>query len=200
VSYALARMSDPEPPPPPPEPSPQPPSPQPAAPPETQTQKLARLRQAFDARAKRVARVLLHARYVFGYLAAGFLVSVPISLGSRIGYGIGFKEALENMGLSVTYGILLLIPFFVLIPFSRIDWKGMRVPEFQLFELAVTRHATWVGFALCLVFYQLHAFTNWVEPSVAWTVAVLMLFAWGRIKVNVLLFPEFYKEEEKASA
>lgn len=195
-------MSDPEPPPPPPEPSPAPPpSPAPAPPDaQTQTQKLARLKQAFEARAKRVARILLHARYVFGYLAAGFLVSVPISLGSRIGYGITFSEALGNIGRSVAYGAVLLVPFLVLIPFSRIDWKGMRVPEFQLFELAVTRHATWAGFALCLVFYQLHAFTSFVEPSVAWTVAVLMLFAWGRIKVNVLLFPEFYKEEEKASA
>src|SRR5580700_8454810 len=100
---------------------------------ETQTQRVARLKKALDEQKKVAARILLHARYAFGYLAAGFLVSVPISLGSKVGYGLTLSEALVETGLSLAYGVVLLVPFFALIPFSRIDWHAMKVPEFQLF-------------------------------------------------------------------
>ena len=146
----------------------------------------------------RLARVLLHVRYVFGYLAAGFLVSVPISIGSKVGYGLTLGDALRECGLSIAYGGFLLLPFFALIPVSRIDWKAMNVPEFQLFELSVTRTATLVAAALFLVSAALRQFTRLAEPRVAWTVVVLMLFAWGRIKVQTLIFPEFYELEPKA--
>src|SRR5947209_7960040 len=90
---------------------------------------------------KKEARVppplLLHVRYVFGYLATGFLVSVPISLGSKAGYGLTWGDAFKSAALSVGYGAVLIVPFVGLIPFTRFDWKAMRVPEFQLFEKAV---------------------------------------------------------------
>lgn len=156
------------------------------------SQKVSRLAVALDDRRKRVARLLLHVRYVFGYLAAGFLVSVPISLGSRIGTGVEFFEGAKAIGLSLVYGLVLLVPFFALIPFSNIDWKEMRVPEFQLFELSVTRTATFVALVLVLLSVQVHVFSKLAEPRVAWTVFVLMLFSWGRIKVQTKLFPEFY--------
>jgi hypothetical protein len=174
-------------------PPPAPPSPAPPPPPETASQAVSRLRVALDERRRRVARFLLHVRYVFGYLAGGFLVSVPISLGSRIGAGLDLAEALKAIGFSVAYGVVLLVPFIALIPFSRIEWKEMRVPEFQLFELSVTRSATGVSLLLFVLSLQIHTFSKLAEPRVTWTVFVLMLFAWGNIKVQTKLFPEFYK-------
>src|SRR5258708_1524806 len=120
---------------------------------------------------EKIARVLLHVRYVCGYLAAGFLVSVPISLGSRAAYGgMTVLEAVKAGGLSVLYGVLLLVPFFALIPFSRIDWKAMRVPEFQLFELSVTRTATIVAAVLFLLSLGIHlSLSRLAEPYLTWT-------------------------------
>jgi len=174
-------------------PPPSVPAPASATPVETASQAVSRLKVALDERARRVARFLNHVRYVSGYLSAGFLVSTPISLGSRIGAGLELAEAAKAIGLSLGYGVVLLVPFFALIPFARVDWKEMRVPEFQLFELKVTRTATLVAFALVLVAAGLSSRTRLAEPGVAWTVFVLLLFAWGRIKVQTLLFPEFYK-------
>src|SRR5581483_3627778 len=174
-------------------PPPSVPAPASATPVETASQAVSRLKVALDERARRVARFLNHVRYVSGYLSAGFLVSTPISLGSRIGAGLELAEAAKAIGLSLGYGVVLLVPFFALIPFARVDWKEMRVPEFQLFELKVTRSATFVSLALFIVSLQLHTFTQLAEPRVAWTVFVLMLFAWGRIKFQTWMFPEFYR-------
>ncbi len=177
------------------DPKPQP-VPEPASPPISQpipvSQKVSRLAIAIDERRKRLVRVLLHVRYVFGYLAAGFLVSVPISLGSRIGAGLDIVEALKEIGLSLGYGAVLYVPFFALMPFSNVDWKEMRVPEFQLFELSVTRTATFVAAVMLLLTVQARVFSRLAEPRVVWTVFVLMLFAWLRIKVQTVIFPEFY--------
>ncbi len=68
----------------------------------------------------------------------------------------------------------------------------MRVPEFQLFELSVTRTATVLAFVLCVLSAQLRVFSMLAEPRVVWTVFVLMLFSWGRIKANTWMFTEFY--------
>ena len=177
------------------------PQPLPIAQPSPISQKVSRLAVALDERRKRVARVLLHVRYVFGYLAAGFLVSVPISLGARIGAGLEALEAVKQIGLSVVYGVALYLPFFALAPFSNVDWKEMRVPEFQLFELSVTRTTTLVAAVLLLLSIQLRV-SSWMfaEPRVVWTVFVLMLFSWARIKVQTFLFPEFYAAAAAAPA
>ncbi len=137
-----------------------------------------------------------------GFLAGGFLISVPISIGSRVGYGVGLGDAVRASAVSCLYGVIFLVPFLGLIPLTRIDWREMRVPEFQLFELTV---AKWAAAAAGLLFFlsligNPTAQPGWIEPGVLWTVFVLMLLAWAKIKLQTLLFPEFYaprKEEEK---
>jgi hypothetical protein len=150
------------------------------------------LRAILDERRRRVALALLHLRYVCGYLAAGFLVSVPIALGSKVGNGLSLVLALRQTGLSLLYGLVLIVPFLALWPFTRIDWKAMNVPEFQLFELAVTRSAALASILLFVLSVQLRVFSMLAEPRLVWTVFTLMVFAWGRIKVQTRLFPEFY--------
>lgn len=148
---------------------------------------------------REVSRRLLHVRYVFGYLGSGFLVSVPISLGMKIGSGLSPIDFVGRGALSVAYGIVLLVPFFALWPVTRrFDWKAMNVPEFQLFELAVTRASAFAALGLFLLGVAAHTVTTLADPSLAWTVFVLMFFAWGRIKVQTRLFPEFYASEKKA--
>jgi hypothetical protein len=159
---------------------------------ETRSERVSRLKLQLETHRLRVQRLLLHVRYVFGYLTSGFLLSVPISIGSRVSYGLPIGEAARSVAISLVYGLLCLVPFLALIPFSRIDWKGMRVPEFQLFELAVTRSAAIVSGLLCLVALGASRYLAFVEPTLFWTVFVLMAFAWGRIKLQTRLFPEFY--------
>jgi hypothetical protein len=170
----------------------------PDAPPPSSTQALKALRVALEHRRQRAMRFFLHVRYVFGYLAAGFLVSVPLSLGMKVGSGLSVSEAFAEGGLSIGYGLVLLVPFAGLWPFSRIDWKAMRVPEFQLFELAVTRTATFAALILCLLSIYLRGFTEHADPRLAWMVFMLMLVAWGRIKMQTRLFPEFYSQGDAA--
>jgi hypothetical protein len=197
----MSDEGDPKPEPLPPRPTEAPPPPTGAPPPPTGviSQKVTRLAVAIDERKKRMGRLLLHVRYVFGYLAAGFLVSVPISLGSRIGAGLEALEAVKEIALSLVYGAVLYVPFFALLPFSNVDWKAMRVPEFQLFELAVTRTATVVAAVMLVLTVQARVFSKLAEPRVVWTVFVLMIFSWARIKVQTFLFPEFYAAAAPAS-
>jgi hypothetical protein len=145
----------------------------------------------------KATRALAHVRYVFGYLASGFLVSVPISAASHV---IGAGDALSSSvlvetGISIAQGALCLIPFFALVPVTKIDWKNMKVPEYQLFDMKVTRSAMIASGLLCLVSFQVRFFVKWIEPKVYWYVFVLMLFAWARLKAMVLLFPEFYRRD-----
>lgn len=173
----------------------------PPGPPETRTDRIRRLgvavRAQVDEKAQRVARALLHVRYVSGYLASGFLVSVPIQLVWNVGYGRkSMTEAAVQAAISISYGAVCLLPFFGLIPFSRIDWHAMNVPQFQLFELRATRSATVASAALTVLSLQAHWKWSWIEPEIFWTVFLLMLFAWGRVRLLTLLFPEFYQLRE----
>ncbi len=169
------------------------PKPDPAAPEKTAPAPAPPLvRTPFEERHRLATRVLLHVRYVCGYLAGGFLVSVPIAIGSKVGGDLQLLDAVRQSALSVLYGLVLLVPFFGLWPVTRIDWKAMNVPEFQIFELAVTRWAALVASFLLFLSVTLHFFSMLAEPRLVWTVFTLMLFAWGRIKVQTRLFPEFY--------
>ena len=127
---------------------------------------------------------------------SGFVISVPIALGSRLGYGgMTVFETFRESLLSVLYRLILFVPFFALVPFARIDWKATRVPQFQLFELSVTRTATFVAGILTLLSLQARVVSDFAEPRLSWTVFVLMGFAWGRIRLWTIIFPEFYRNE-----
>jgi hypothetical protein len=171
---------------------PQPPAPQAAPAPQ-------RLRVAAR-RARAHAKIhLLHVRYVLGYLAAGFGVSAPVTLGYQVYYGQAAGEMFGLTGLSVLYGTLLLIPFFLLEPVTRVAWERMRVPEFRMFELTVSRWSMYASLALfVLSMLRIGAFAErmarWMPPGLFWTVFVLMGTAWAKIKAQVLIFPEFYAD------
>jgi hypothetical protein len=158
-----------------------------------------RIREATQRAAAHAKIKLLHARYVLGYLAAGFGVSAPVTLGYQVYYGQDARQMLALTGLSLMYGAVFGLPFLVLEPLTRIEWERMRVPEFRLFELAVCRHATLASFALFLA--SLFGLTErgarfavWIPSGLFWTVFVLMFTAWAKIKVQVLIFPEFYAD------
>ena len=62
------------------------------------------------------------------------------------------------------------------------------------FTFAVSQAQYLVTFAvMLLVSLQARVFSKLAEPYVVWTVFILMLFAWLRIKLYTWLFPEFYK-------
>jgi hypothetical protein len=137
--------------------------------------------------------ILLHARYTFGYLSAGFLLSAPFTIGWRHG------EGLEPIAKSVILGVLCAIPFGLLIPFSQIDWGRMRLPEFKNLEVALTRYATYTMVGVLVAFLGVQAFVSsehflhWLcDVRVAWINLFLMLFAWVRTKFHVVLFRDFY--------
>lgn len=144
---------------------------------------------------ERAQHLLAHVRYVFGYLASGFLISVPLSATSHlIGTGGSIPDTVVRSLVSIGYGLVCLVPFFALGPFAKVDWKTMTVPRYQLFDMLVTRSATIVSGLLCVLSLQLQVFVSWVEPRVFWTVFVLILFSWARLKALTLLYPEFYRE------
>lgn len=142
---------------------------------------------------------LLHVRYVLGYLAAGFGVSVPVTLGYQIYYGQDAGEVLALTGLSLLYALVCLVPFVLLEPMTRVAWEKMRVPEFRIFELGVSRAAAIVSlgfFALSLIRagnFGAHM-ARWLPPGLFWTVFVLMGTAWAKIKAQTYIFPEFYAD------
>lgn len=142
---------------------------------------------------------LLHARYVVGYLAAGFGVSAPVTLGYQIYYGQDSGEMLALTGLSLLYGSAFLVPFVVLEPVTRVEWQRMRVPEFRIFELVVSRSAAIVSSILFAAGLGAHAAGDarlkaWLPPGLFWTVFVLMFTAWAKIKAQTWIFPEFYAD------
>lgn len=142
---------------------------------------------------------LLHTRYVLGYLAAGFGVSAPVTLGYQIYYGQDSHEMLALTGLSLLYGGLFLVPFVVLEPVTRVAWERMRVPEFRIFELRVCRSAALVSVVLFMVSLIRigklgDQIARWMPPGLFWTVLVLMGTAWAKIKAQTYIFPEFYAD------
>lgn len=142
---------------------------------------------------------LLHLRYVLGYLAAGFGVSAPVTLGFQIYYGQDSGEVLALTGLSLLYGLAILVPFVLLEPVTHVAWEKMRVPEFRIFELAVSRSAAIVSLVLFLVsLLRFGSFgarmARWLPPGLFWTVFVLMGTAWAKIKAQTYIFPEFYAD------
>jgi hypothetical protein len=142
---------------------------------------------------------LLRVRYVLGYLAASFLVSVPLDLGYRVAYGQATVESLGAIGVSILYGIVCLVGFFVLRPLTQIPWERVRIPEYTVFEM---RTAAWsalvaallLGLALVASFAHAKAAELFLPPRLFWAVLVLVVLAWAKLKLQTLVFPEFYAD------
>jgi len=137
---------------------------------------------------------LLHVRYVFGYLAFGYLVSAPLQIGR-----LHEEGWLQGIATCLALGVVCLVPFLVLYPFTRIAWERMRIPEFKNLELALTG---WAAIAAA-IFVLATGFVRWplrlegaaldlFHPGVAWLCFGLMFFAWVRVKFHTVLFREFY--------
>jgi hypothetical protein len=149
--------------------------------------------------------ILLHTRYIFGYLAAGFLVSAPLWLGTKMAGDFNWDGAVfGHIFYSLLTGLLCLIPFVVLIPFTRIDWENMRVPEFKIFELALCRWACYITFAYLVICFNASAIFGkdpkeawWFDLQIAWINFTLMVSAWLKIKIQTLIFKDFYDLEIK---
>ena len=143
--------------------------------------------------------MLLHLRYVMGYLTAGFLVSAPLYLGT---HGSFDEELLQRVWRSTVYGLICLVPFVGLIPMTRIPWENMRLPEFKNFELTLTRWASYVAGVYWLVCFYAGAGRRqdapplwWFDEHIAWVNLILMFTAWLRIKVQTVIFQDFYALE-----
>lgn len=138
--------------------------------------------------------VLLHARYTFGYLAFGFLISAPIQLG--LAHEAGWVEGLFQ---SLALGVLFGLPALLLWPFTIIDWHRMRIPEFKNLELALTQWAAlaagaWLAIAFLVSrVLEVEGWPGWLcNVEVAWTNLGLMFFSWVRVKFHMVMFREFY--------
>lgn len=138
--------------------------------------------------------VLLHARYTFGYLAFGFLVSAPIQLG--LAHAAGW---VEGMFQSLALGVLFAVPALLLWPLTIIDWHRMRIPEFKNLELALTQWAAlaasaWLAIAFLVSrVFEVQGWPGWLcNVEVAWTNLGLMFFSWVRVKFHMIMFREFY--------
>jgi hypothetical protein len=136
--------------------------------------------------------VAIHARYSCGYLMTGFLVSAPIQLSrGHEGDGAIFK--------SIILGLAFALPFVLLIPFTRVRWESMRLPEFKNLELGLTKWATIASVVFVGVAYVAQVVAaeksplRWLlDPHIAWVNLGLMAFAWIRIQFDAWLFREFY--------
>jgi len=156
-----------------------------------------KLRGPFERTRLLVKVILLHVRYIFGYLTAGFLISAPLYFGSR-------ETWLDPRVVKcLALGSICLVPFLLLLPLTRIEWERMRVPEFKLFELALTRWAAYVAGVYFLLSVQVDfamrigsvpaGLDFFFDSSIAWFTFVLMISAWLKIKAQVILFPDFYR-------
>lgn len=148
--------------------------------------------------------VLLHARYVFGYIAAGFLVSAPLYMGTKLFNDFSWdSQIFGHIFYSLLNGLICLVPFVVLIPFTQIDWENMRVPEFKIFELALTRWASYIALGylvVCIllsILYDMKGEAWWFDIQIAWINFTLMVSSWLRIKIQTLIFKDFYSLESK---
>jgi hypothetical protein len=136
---------------------------------------------------------LLNVQYTIGYVAAGFLVSVPIQVLWTI-YQSHAGDKWSELWGSLGRGLVCLALFFAFWPILRYyDWGRMKLPEFKLFELAVTRNATIVSLGLLLL--------SFVEPRIGsrqmlWLLFLLEGIAYVKIKAHTLIFREFYAIEE----
>lgn len=138
-----------------------------------------------------VTRVMvIYARYTCGYLATGFLVSAPLQLVTHREWGDLFK--------SLILGVVFAVPFLLLVPFTRLEWERMRLPEFKNFELTLTRWAAYCAAAFLILSGILQltvpdSTLGWLcDLRVAWVELVLMSFAWLGVKFHTVLFREFY--------
>jgi hypothetical protein len=136
---------------------------------------------------------LFHVRLTLGYLAVGFLVSAPIQLGFR-------GPVVSAIFASILYGIACAVLFAVLIPFTRISWEEMRVPEFKLLEMAHCRNAA--IFSLAFLVVCLVGPFAWLHWRIAWIVFVIMVLGWAKVKFQTFIFKEFYtlKPEDRLLA
>jgi len=132
---------------------------------------------------------VLETRYTFGYLAAGFLVSTPLWILSDPG------SDWSTVPYSLLYGIACLVVYFLFGPLAKADWKNLKLPEFKLFELSVTRWSCLLSFVFMLVL-AIHPRLRW-----QWRLGLLqflvMLLPYLRIKLDTWLFKDFYEIEEK---
>jgi hypothetical protein len=137
---------------------------------------------------------LLNIQYTFGYLAAGFLVSVPIQLLWAYDRW-GEPERWTNLWGSLGRGVLCLIPFGLLWLFLRwYPWENMKLPAVRLFELSVTRNATLLSLALLL----LSGVFEWIGSfQMLWLLFLLEGVAYAKIKAHTLIFREFYAIEQR---
>lgn len=132
--------------------------------------------------------LLLHVRYTCGYLALGFLVSAPLQL-------IGSSQEWEQgrVWKSILLGLLFVLPYLGLIPFTNVDWGRMRLPEFKNLELAFCRWSVWASLGLLVLALFAEVMPGGLlDLQVAWVNLVLMFFTWVRAKSHVLMFREFY--------
>jgi hypothetical protein len=144
-------------------------------------------------RTRFLAKVIaIHVRYACGYLMTGFLVSAPIQLG-RV------HEGGQAIFKSILLGLIFAVPFVALIPFTRIDWTKMRLPEFKNLELGLTKWSTIGGAAFLLFALLSRPFTaegspaRWLlDAHIAWVTLGFMAFAWVRVQLDSWLFKEFY--------
>jgi hypothetical protein len=147
------------------------------------------------ARTRLLAKVVaVHVRYVCGYMMTGFLVSAPISLGMR-------HEAPDVIVASILLGGLFALPFVALIPFTKIDWAKMRLPEFKNLELSLIKWSTIASLAFLLTTHVVRLAVRspnttpleWLfDPHIAWVNLVLMGFAWLRFWFEHWMFRDFY--------
>lgn len=186
------------------------PAPPPAAPPSPLARALAWLKARNDAtqarwddvlavprvkRTRLLAKVIaVHVRYVCGYLMTGFLVSAPISLGMR-------HEGPSAILASILLGAIFALPFVALIPFTKIDWAKMRLPEFKNLELNLIKWATVASAAFLVLTWLVRGVVRsptttpleWLlDPHIAQLNLVLMAFAWLRFWFEHWMFRDFY--------
>jgi hypothetical protein len=132
---------------------------------------------------------VLEVRYTFGYLAAGFLVSTPLWIISDP------QSDWSTVPFSFLYGTVCLLVFFAFGPLTKIDWQNMKLPEFKLFELAVTKWSCLIS----LVFFAVIAIHPLSRRQ--WRLGLLqflvMVMPYLRIKLDTWLFKDFYAIEER---
>lgn len=147
--------------------------------------------------------VAIHVRYTSGYLAAGCLVSAPLQLvfllfrdRSQPGQ---LMTRLHELLTAVLLGLLLLVLMAAMIPFTRIDWEKMRLPEFKNLELNL---AWWsmVASAVYMVVAIPADFALQKGPPLGvlfdrrlgLLLFTFMLFSWIRARFDAWLFRDFY--------
>ncbi len=129
---------------------------------------------------------IMNIQYTIGYVAAGFLVSVPIQL--------LWVDEWTDLWPSLVRGFICLGGFLIFYPIVRyFDWKNMKLPVFKLFELSVTRNAALVSLALLAISLVDQRVGS---PRMLWLLFLLEGIAYVKIKAHTLIFREFYAIEQ----